>query len=687
MTLRSLLQNSVFSLAVLAAGQAHAGEDAPAGDSDIVVTGERTQRTLKETAASVVVKTAAEVDRLGGAYSIDDVIGRTPNLVSNRPSSTAPAIRGLDGTGPALGGDAFFGGTRARLNYQVDNRTLSFNEAIYIDGLLWDLQQIEVYRGPQSTLQGRNAIAGVIAVKTNDPTLDWSGRARVVMGEDRVRQYSGAVGGPIMPDVLAFRVAADWRTENSFVAFTPFTARKKGLSTELEDIDHPGHFQSLALRGKLLFTPSSDARTLLTLTHVDAFAPQSNDVVRPFEDHVPAFPDMPRFRTRANSAVLDTDVRLSDGVSLAVLGSGSDFRIQRLATLGSGNALIDGREYSLEPRIRFGSREDRLSGFIAGLLYHTSQDEEIDIFDGVFDDKTDTKAVFGELVFRASEKVNVTLGSRYEEERRRRVGGAGPFIIDLDRTFKAFLPRATVSVKTSDIITIGATVGRGYNAGGAGFAFDPPFPNYVYDKETVTNFEGFVRAILADGKLDLRGNVFYNRYKGLQLPFDLNPDPAIFSNVIRNAERASTYGAEIETNYRPLNMLTLFASAGLLKTRIDRYADPAIEGNELARSPAFSLNAGFTIRPGRQLEMSFDIRYTDSYFSDVLNNARGKTDPFTLANAQVSWQRGPARVFVAASNLFNTTDVQLLSPGATRDLDTANISRPRRVTAGVELAF
>ena len=115
--------------------------------------------------------------------------------------------------------------------------------------------------------------------------------------------------------------------------------------------------------------------------------------------------------------------------------------------------------------------------------------------------------------------------------------------------------------------------------------------------------------------------------------------------------------------------------------------DPAIQGNELPHSPAFSLNAGIVGKPVAKLELSFDIRYTDAYFSDVLNQARGKTDPYTLANAQIGWRQGPARIFVAASNLFDTTDVLLLSPGATRDLDAATISRPRRVTAGVELGF
>lgn len=662
-------------------------QETPSQSDAIIVTAERTNRSLEDTAASISVATAKDVESLAGAYSTDDVLGRTANVVTTRPSSTGPAVRGIDGTGPAIGGDAFFGGTRPRVIFQVDNRTLTFNEAIYIDGLLWDIQQIEVYRGPQSTLQGRNAIGGVIAVKTVDPGFEWNGKVRGVVGEDDVRQFSGAIGGPIVSDVLAFRLAADWRTEDAFVDFAPFTARDSGINGELVEISKPELSESLTLRGKLLFTPSPDIRALLTVTHVDAFAPQSMDVFRPFEDHIASFPEQPRFQTRSDALVADMSFRLTDWLELAVLGTASDFRVKRFSALLEGNALIDGHEWSVEPRLRFGSPEDRLSGFIAGLIYRSDQDEEIDLFDSVFVDSTDTNAVFGELLFKPTPAIGITLAARYESEKRFRLGGGGPFATDFNRTFDAFLPRLTVTVDTSDNVTVGATIGRGYNGGGAGFTFFPPYTPYSYDKETVTNAEGFVRASFGDGRLTLRANVFYNDYENLQLPFDLNPDPEIFATVIRNAEKATTYGAEIEANYRALDSLTLYANAGLLKTNIDRYDDPAIEGNELARAPAFTLNAGLVAKPIAPLEVSFDMRYTDAYYSDVFNDARGRTDPYFIANAQIAWETGPVRVFLAATNLFDTTDATLLTPGVTYADDVATITRPRRVTGGVELRF
>ena len=677
-------------LAMLYAAPGYAQSAPTAGDdlNDIVVTAEKTDRTLRNTASSVVVRTQDDVDRLAGAYSTDDILARIPNLVTDRPGNDAPAIRGIDGTGPAVGANAFFAGTRSRINFLLDGRQLTFNEIVYLDGLLWDIQQIEVYRGPQSTLQGRNAIGGVVAVKTADPTFDWHGKVRGVAGGNDTYQLSGAIGGPIIPDVFAFRVAADYRSEDFFVDFAPYTARKDGVSTATRMIDNPSHQRSVAVRGKLLFTPTPDIRALLTYSHSDAYAPQTGDVTRPFEDHGAAFLSQPRFQTRADVGIADTSWQVSDKIRLSAFLTATDFRVNRYARLDDGNARIDGREYTAEPRIRFGAAGDRLTGFLAGYLFHARQDEQIDLFNGgFFHDATDTRAVFGELTYKITPKIDLTLGTRYEAEERDRTGGAGVFAIDFHKTFHAFLPRGTLTVQASDAVTVGATIGRGYNAGGAGFAFDPPFPSFVYDKETVTNYEGFVRGALLDNRLRLSANVFYNDYRGLQLPFDVNPDPAINSIVIRNADRATTYGAEVEAHLQALRTLEFFANAGVLKTKVDRYDDPTVQGNDLPRSPAFTLNTGFVGTPMPGLDLSFDIRFTDAYYSDAFNDARGKTRPYTIANAQASYRIGPARLFVAATNLFDTTDVQQLSPGATRADDIAVISRPRKVTGGIELSF
>jgi len=489
------------ALTVLAQAGTAIAQDAAAASDEIIVTAERAGRTLRETASSVVVTTADDARRLAGTYSTNDLLARIPNMVLVEPGNDAPAVRGLDGTGPAAGATAFLAGTRPRLNYQVDGRTLSFNETLFGNASLWDMQQIEVYRGPQSTLQGRNAIAGVVAIKTADPTFEWQGAARGIIGNREERQLSGAIGGPIAEGLAAVRLSADWRRSQSFATFSAYP----GTS-------NPGRSDLKTFRGKLLLTPSPDIRSLWTLSYQDGREPQGAVLRRPFEDHVAQTLPMPVFRSRTTMGISDTVFQLSDSFALQAYFSAVDFRVDRYAPAGTGAARIDGREYVVQPILRYGSSDDRLSGFIAGYIFRTHQDETIDLFGGGgFRDETDTSAIFGEVTFKPAPAVTLVAGARYEEEKRQRSGAAGPFVTAFDETYREFLPKATLSVNASDKVTLGVTAGRGYNAGGAGITFAAPFVNYTYDPEFVWNYEVFVRATVAPN-VSVNANLFYNDF-------------------------------------------------------------------------------------------------------------------------------------------------------------------------------
>jgi outer membrane receptor protein involved in Fe transport len=232
-------------------------------------------------------------------------------------------------------------------------------------------------------------------------------------------------------------------------------------------------------------------------------------------------------------------------------------------------------------------------------------------------------------------------------------------------------------------VTLGVTAGRGYNAGGAGFTYSAPFVSYQYAPEYVWDYEGFVRATLLDHTLSLTGNIFYNDYKDLQLPFELG----VNSTVIRNAQRATTYGAEAQADYRPKDGVELFANVGLLQTRVNRDADPTVQGNDLPRAPAFTSDFGFNLKPWRKLTLGADVRYTDAYYSDAFDTARGRTAPYAITNAQVSYDFAVGRVFIAGRNLLDSHAPISILPGATPMLDDAQLTQPRTVTVGIEKTF
>ncbi len=250
----------------------------------IIVTGELIDRPLEETGTSAVVLDEEDLEERAGLDSVRDVLEQTPNVSVLTGTIQAPTIRGVDGTGPAIGGNAFFAGTRPRLIWQTDGRPASYNEVIYGDLNIWDLERIEILRGPQSTLVGRNSIAGTVVIETKDPTFEPEATAQLAGGNLDQRRFSGVINAPFANDLAAVRLSADWLSSTSPVDYEPFP-----------DVDDPSEKEALNVRGKLLVQPDIgvDTEILLSLTHNKTKSPQGETVVRPFEDRVSDFPQQP----------------------------------------------------------------------------------------------------------------------------------------------------------------------------------------------------------------------------------------------------------------------------------------------------------------------------------------------------------------------------------------------------------
>lgn len=164
----------MFAHLIAAALAQTAAQPAPdeakaAKPDEIVITGERVPRTLRDTASSVEVVTRAEIER-ASADRIEQILELVPN-VQVSSGGEGPTIRGQDTTGASRDLYAFLGGTRPRTTMIVDGRAVTFNEFIFGASPLWDVERVEVFRTPQTTTQGRNSIAGAIFVTTADPTF------------------------------------------------------------------------------------------------------------------------------------------------------------------------------------------------------------------------------------------------------------------------------------------------------------------------------------------------------------------------------------------------------------------------------------------------------------------------------------------------------------------------------------
>lgn len=646
----------------------------------LMVSAELIDRSLQESGNSAVIFDESALDKQPGVTTLRDALDVIPNMSVVTGTGKAPSVRGVDGTGPAENANAFFAGSRPRLSWQIDGRPASYNEVVFSDLGLYDVERVEVLRGPQSTLVGRNSIAGTVVVNTRDPEFQPDGAVRLGAGNDGQRQVSGMVNAPIAGDLAALRLTADWLEKESAVSYDPFPG-----------VDDPGKISGLATRAKLLLTPDTArySRWLFTVSHSEYAGPNGEIIVKPFSDRRSNFPEQPQHENKTTSLVVDYLQELGNQWDFKMNASASDLGFVRRTAQGPSNssATVDTRAYVLEPRLHY--KSDGATA-VAGLYYYRArQDEYIAFFGGQnFDDRTDTLAGYAEGIVPITDQLDLALGLRYEEERRKRDGGdPARTLVNVysDETYQVLLPKAGLSWYPSDGRTWGVQVSKGYNAGGGGVTFASPIVNYEYDEETAWTYELFGRQQFADGRIRTTQNLFHSVYDDMQLPFDLTPDDSTDEAfVVRNAGKVESWGVELGLDASITDHLDIWASAGFLKTEIVSYPDSGVEGNQLLTAPDFTGNVGVSWEQGNW-QASLAARYSDEYFTDVNNRRQGKTDPYVVSDARLAYRLGDWRVYANVKNLFDSEDAVARYPHSTDSaLDTAVLLQPRTFLIGVE---
>ena len=213
----------------------------------IVVTGQKIDRSLKETVNSVAVITSKEFQALN-IKNVSDIYSTIPNISGDFGQGFS--IRGIDAFDVSGSGNSYLA------SVYLDGAPLP-NRVVRSGGTsVWDLAQVEVFRGPQSTLQGRNALAGAIIMRTQDPTYEWTGKGKLTIGEYGKQEVAVAGGGALVDDMLAFRLSYE---DNQYDGDVYNITRKADQTFENTE----------SLRGKLLFQPTDDITALLTLSTME----------------------------------------------------------------------------------------------------------------------------------------------------------------------------------------------------------------------------------------------------------------------------------------------------------------------------------------------------------------------------------------------------------------------------------
>ncbi|MEM7432907.1 MAG: TonB-dependent receptor [Pseudomonadota bacterium] len=676
---------------------------------EIVVTGTKRNLSLQDTQTSVALITAEQIEEQA-LFNVEDIILRTANVSTD----SSGALNNLSIRGVTLVGIGFTG-TGATANVYVDGSPNSFN-ANQGASNLWDVAQVEILRGPQATVQGRNALAGAVIINTADPDYEFGADFRVLAGNEDNRQYSAMLTGPIIDDKLAFRLAVDQREIDFGV-----TNVTTGNNTRFRD--------ELTARAKLLWEPTDRARIELIWSYVDTEFGEFNNVNAPVPATDPTFSDFdpfgnetfgPRERFEFNMVhryTLDTTFDISDNWTLYGIATFEDSQRDTDfgATFGTGDAPDETYSYELRAAFDYG----KLTGWIGAYYFDSSGffGGEFNFSPSVFGiptdppdgfvifstnqfDETKNRAIFADVSYDINDTWSVSFGARFDDEEFRDTGTAGdsqvgpggctiaPFVpgiggfpctvifppatddVPEPAEFDAFLPRGSVVYNIDEYRSVSFTASRGYRSGGTYLYATPTVSPETrsFDPEFLTNYEFALRSEWPQQELFVNANLFYSDWDDQQVTI-AGPSGAFFDSDILNVGSSKIFGLEAEVRQSLSESLEWFATLGYVETQFTNFpyaADPTgaplnpaepgfanLKGNDFNSAPHLSLAAGFSYRHDNGFFASANASYTGEQYSDVTNLEQNKTESYVLVNGRAGYRNDNWAFAVFMDNLFD----------------------------------
>ncbi|MEO0683458.1 MAG: TonB-dependent receptor [Cyanobacteria bacterium J06649_11] len=633
----------------------------------IIVTSERVEEDIQDIPGSVTAITEQEFED-SGIRSPQEVSRLVPNFstFANGPRSNNPVynIRGLANDLNVVG----IG--QSSVGIYIDDVPV---DILSSETALYDIERIEILRGPQGTLYGRNSQGGVVNILTKAPDDFFRFNSLATLGTENLREAQLSASGPIN-DELFFSLGGSYFESDGFIDNVFLD----------EDADER---QNYGFRGQLRWVPSEQWDVRLGAdyeefddgstfgTFVDA------DDSREVEENFLGFNEVER-----NSQFLRARYAGSDIVVTSISGrrqwdqenaTDSDFSSLD-ATVGGAD--VETVQYTQELRIQSSPDNERWRWLLGGFLEH--EDSELSggvrtvgpaganpafgLFEGSsftnFGDLDDTTyAVFAQSSYDFTDQLGVTAGLRFEHrdfsmDRRSRLAFNGVEIApvpdySVDASESILLPKFAIEYRFRPGGLAYASVSRGYKPGGFNIISDAP-EAAEFDSETSLAYEVGVKTSWLDNRLLANLALFKTDLKDYQVVgFDL---PNLVTTVL-NAASADIWGVELDLRVKPTDRVDLIASFGYLNTEFNEFTDSItgrdLSGNQLPNSPEYTYALAAQYRDPGGLFGRLELSGFGTYVFDQTNDA--KQDPFLLVNARVGYEFDDFGVYIYGNNLFN----------------------------------
>jgi len=617
----------------------------------IVITAERRAERLGRLPGSAVVATGAELDASGVLTSLD-LPFRTPGLVFTQNTVLGqPYLRGV-------GSDIITAGADPSVAVFVDGAYQARPAAAFQD--FYDVAQVEVLKGPQGTLFGRNATGGAIHILTREPGHGASAESDIRAGSFGALRVRSALNLPLLEDRAWLRIAG-------------LVQRRDGFSRNLQSGRRVDDADDAAVRAKLAFEPAEGLRLRLAGDYsrerssrglaAKVVAPLGGSPAVAFGGRVPGDPRQVRFDSEPRASVEQAGTSLKADLEhqAFTLHSLSAWRSSRwhegIDLDGTDLAFSTNRpaetSETFSQEFELESSADEPFEWLAGLFYLHERAAtllDVDVPPLAFRDRpqarhrTDAVGVFGELGRHFGDRWHAALGLRYSYERKQQrfveqVNGAVAAAFRQASSWDDWSPRFVLDFAPVENTLVYASATRGFKSGGFNSSVAQPFP---FDQETLWAVEVGGRAALCDGLVRLHGAFFYYDYDDIQLQVQSNamiPFPRV-----ENAGEARVLGVEGSLTLGPVRGAQIEGAFTYLHTRFDELiavdpndpsANPDQSGNRLPNAPSFSawLAAQYALPLGGHgtLTVRSEYRYQSAAFFSIWE------DPFVRQRAYGLW--------------------------------------------------
>ena len=743
-----LFAGTLLPVTIATTAHAQAAKPAPpTGDTiaEVIVTAQRKSENLQRTPVAVSAL-SAETLKAKSVTQFSDLAKSVPGLSISTASTTAPGsalpvvyIRGIGQQDPSIFQDPGVG-------IYVDGVYVARSAGATID--LPDIGQVEVLRGPQGTLFGKNAVGGAINVTTQTPSPIPTGSLDATVGSYGLVDLRGVFSGPLASD-LRGALAFNARRQDGYVDRLSYPDRAKTGS--MGDQNH------LSTRGRLRWTPSDTVTVDLSADYTryrDTSSPgvttvypatniqtMWNTLVAPNTPSglpwtaatVQTGDQYSNFQTGPNFAkddIYGVSASVSWDLPWATLRSVTAYRhVHETYSRDADGSATDYFSATGNHDISQTSQELQLLGksfdgrldWIGGLYYLHEDGAEEDlaiIAPGLYTatrntalelgrlygitTKTDSYAAFGQATFHATDALGFTVGLRYTSDDKSAVVSSfgtesGILYVpptNVGKTFSALTPKFGVQYQATPDLLLYASATEGFKAGGFNGRVSKPEGLTTFQPEKVWSYEGGAKYTGLGGKL--RANVagYYMTYDNIQLAyFILTPTGVV--NAVANVAGAQLHGAEAEVTALPFAHLELTATTSWEENKYTEIEPGAqvTKSNKIPYTPkwtaSFSAQYQFTLPNEATLTPRIDYSFKGKTFSVISNSAPSLLPSYSLVNARVTYapREAPWSLSVYGTNLADTHYFTSAQDNTTASLLYQLVGRPREYGVTLNARF